>query len=392
MTDQRPNAGRRLQVLLVGNYPADGQHSMLRYVSELSEGLASASCDVSILQPPVFAGRLALGRPSLLKWLGYIDKFLIFGLRLGLTKRRDLVHIIDQGNAFYRFWFRHSPVAVTCHDLFAVRSMLGDMGGQQPRASGRLLQRMILKGLKATRAFLCVSEESAADLRRLVDPPLIRVVPNAVREELKPMERERAHALAARAGMSDAPFFLHVGGNGFYKNRVGAVAIFDRLADKPAFAKLRLVLAGRTPDAELAAAIQNAKNRDRIDIVDGPDDETIQALYSRADALLFPSLHEGFGWPIVEAQACGCPVITSDREPMRTVAGGAAILIDPSDPAVAADRIEDMLPEMEALRRLGLANAAQYRMEQIAGRVMEFYHEAIAEHVLRQRQGTEVEP
>ena len=72
-----------------------------------------------------------------------------------------------------------------------------------------------------------------------------------------------------------------------------------------------------------------------IEVVE-PSDEDLRSLYSGAAALLFPSLYEGFGWPLIEAQSCGCPVITSNRSPMTEVAGSAALYIDPANESAAA--------------------------------------------------------
>jgi glycosyltransferase involved in cell wall biosynthesis len=86
----------------------------------------------------------------------------------------------------------------------------------------------------------------------------------------------------------------------------------------------------------------------------------LEALYSLADALIFPSWHEGFGWPVAEAQACGCPVFTSDRPPMTEVGGDAACFIDPADPIGAARRIVAAWPLRPQMSALGLARAGEW--------------------------------
>lgn len=90
--------------------------------------------------------------------------------------------------------------------------------------------------------------------------------------------------------------------------------------------------------------------------------------------LLFPSLREGFGWPILEAQACGCPVATSDREPMRSIAGGATVLIDPEDIAGAATRVAKALNQTDELRARGLRNVELYRPAKIYRRYLALYN------------------
>lgn len=90
-------------------------------------------------------------------------------------------------------------------------------------------------------------------------------------------------------------------------------------------------------------------------VISEAEPELIEALYTRATALLYPSLDEGFGWPIIEAQACGCPVITSNREPMQSIAGPAALVVDPADLPAAARQIASrwswLIAQSEAARR-----------------------------------------
>jgi glycosyltransferase involved in cell wall biosynthesis len=93
----------------------------------------------------------------------------------------------------------------------------------------------------------------------------------------------------------------------------------------------------------------------------GVADEDLRALYSTATMLLFPSLQEGFGWPIVEAQACGCPVATSRRSPMDEVGGNAAIYVDPENPESAAAILHQALPGLAGMRESSMANAARFR-------------------------------
>jgi glycosyltransferase involved in cell wall biosynthesis len=89
--------------------------------------------------------------------------------------------------------------------------------------------------------------------------------------------------------------------------------------------------------------------------------------------LLFPSIEEGFGWPILEAQACGCPVITNRRPPMSEVAGKGAILIDPSDIEASASTILLGLKDRERLRAEGFRNLERFDPEAIAEQYFAFY-------------------
>jgi len=100
----------------------------------------------------------------------------------------------------------------------------------------------------------------------------------------------------------------------------------------------------------------------------GCSSEDLRALYSTAELLLLPSLAEGFGWPIIEAQACGCRVVTADRAPMTEIGGQSTAYCDPRDPPAIARRVKEVLSEPEASRsgriRMGLENAARFSAEQ----------------------------
>jgi glycosyltransferase involved in cell wall biosynthesis len=188
-------------------------------------------------------------------------------------------------------------------------------------------------------------------------------------------------ALCQRIGLApDQPYILHVGGNQWYKNRPGVVRIFRELAAMEPFTNARLVMAGKPFPPDLRALVDRTGLADRILSVTGTSNEELEALYSNAIALLFPSLEEGFGWPIAEAQACGCPVITTRRNPMAEVAGDAAIYIDPEDPggpaAVAHTIVAGMgrnLEHREALRSAGFRNVTRFEEGRIASEYCEFY-------------------
>ena len=115
----------------------------------------------------------------------------------------------------------------------------------------------------------------------------------------------------------------------------------------------------------------------------GPDDDGVVRLLQECDLLLFPSLQEGFGLPIIEAQATGRPVVTSDRDPMVEVAGGAAVLVDPEDVASIRAGVQRLLDDdvlVADLVRRGLVNVARFSPATVAEQYAAIYRElAVAE-------------
>ena len=118
---------------------------------------------------------------------------------------------------------------------------------------------------------------------------------------------------------------------------------------------------------------------DRIKTVMKISHDELRALYASATALLFPSLQEGFGWPVIEAQACGCPVFTSDLPPMNEIGGPGAEYVDPNDAQAIAAAIERAAPRLAEMRRLGLENAAHYTSAQMAANYVAAYRRVIDE-------------
>ncbi|MFN2542201.1 MAG: glycosyltransferase, partial [Chthoniobacterales bacterium] len=146
-------------VLLIGSYPPDRWQSMLRFGQMMLDGLRDAGVDARLIQPPVVFGRIRLFGATAAKWLGYIDKFVLFQwqLRRSLAARPAVVHICDHSDATYARAAGAFPLLITCHDLFAVRGALGENPEHKPGFTGRILQRWILRGLRRADLVACIS-------------------------------------------------------------------------------------------------------------------------------------------------------------------------------------------------------------------------------------------
>ena len=362
-----------MKVLIVGNYPLSYQQSMHRYVELLAQGLKIAGVDARLIRPTPLFGRLKRGDGGLAKWLGYMDRFLLFPpLLRWRAKGFDVVHIADQGNGMYASMLGNKPSVVTCHDMLAIRSALGEVSENPLRLTGRFLQRWILRGLKRAAHVVCDSEQTQQDWLRIGSPAEggTSVVPIALNYPYRLMDQTERKARLDRLGVGDAPYVLHVGSNTWYKNRPGLARIFDALVQHDTFGTFQLVIAGKALEAEVANWLQAQGHGARL-IQTGPvDNEDLRALYSGAALLLFPSLQEGFGWPIVEAQACGCLVATTNRAPMTEVGGQGAIYFDVSDARGAAATIVGAWGDRNLLIDRGATNATCYTTEaMIAGYV-----------------------
>lgn len=358
-----------MKVLLIGNYENLRSQSMQRFAEMLRAGLAAAGHEVRLVRPPVWLGRLRPDETGLGKWIGYIDRFLLYPPLLRRQIRwADVVHICDQANAVYISHLRGKPHLVTCHDMLAIRAALGEIPESPIGRTGRLYQRWILRGLRRAQAIACVSAQTGEELRRVAGVPeeRIAIVPNALNYPYRPMQATEAEAHLRALGLSEArPFFLHVGGNEWYKNRPGVLRLFAELVKYPDYRVHRLVMAGKPWTQEMRQLAASLNLRDRAIEQVAVSNEQLRALYSSAEALLFPSLQEGFGWPIAEAQACGCPVVTTGRPPMTDVGGCAALFIDPTEPEDAAFQIASSWGQRSKLIQAGFANVRRYDLQKM---------------------------
>jgi glycosyltransferase involved in cell wall biosynthesis len=354
-----------MKVLLLGNYLNDEQESMQRFAAFMAQGLTQAGHEVCLLRPPSFIGQLRPSGQGVGKWLGYADKFGWFPFMLrSAIKKADVVHVCDHSNAFYTGHLRIVPHVVTCHDLLAIRSALGEIPQNPTGWTGRQLQRLILKGLTEAQHVACISDATRKDLSRITGMCEDRVsrVYNSLNYPYSRMDTDEAASRLRRLSVDPSQsFLLHVGGNQWYKNRMGVLRIFALLQKLTAPRALNLIMVGKPWTGEMQRFVAENGLANMTSELTAVTNEDLRALYSTATLLLFPSLEEGFGWPIIEAQACGCPVATSRRSPMDEVAGDAAIYLDPENPSSAAAALKDALDELASIREASFLNAARFQ-------------------------------
>ncbi len=175
-------------------------------------------------------------------------------------------------------------------------------------------------------------------------------------------------AVRARHGL-DAPYFLFVGTLQPRKNLERLLAAFDRVAaDRPDLL-LALVGAGGWQPDRLRAALAGIRACDRVRLLGYVDDADLSPLMSGSLGLAFPSLHEGFGLPALEAMACDTPVLTSNTSSLPEVVGAAALLVDPLDVAAIADGLGRLAEDADLRQQLGdrgLARAAGFTWQRAA--------------------------
>ncbi|UCG35896.1 MAG: glycosyltransferase family 4 protein [Candidatus Omnitrophota bacterium] len=360
---------------------------MLHFANIIEQGLKDKGHRVHVIRPEPIFGLIKQTGTGLGKWLGYVDKFIIFPKLLRkATRCTDIIHILDHSNAVYVKYLDGMPHIATCEDLLAIRSALGEFKENITKWSGRKLQKMILAGLNQTQHVVCISESTRKDLLRVskLNPESVSRIYMGLNYNYSPMGESEAKLHLERLGINFSnPFLLNVSKNNWYKNRHGLLDIFRFLDEHTNKKQFNLIIAGSPLSLRLRKLVRRYGLREKIYEVIFPENEDLRALYSMAKALIYPSIAEGFGWPIIEAQACGCPVFTTGKPPMTEAGGGAAVYFDPNKPQEAAQIIAETLSDNAKVAKMkeeGLENVKRFSVERMIEEYIKVYRTAIEEN------------
>ena len=371
--------------------------SMPRFARMLADGMRERGHQVEMWAPKSrFFDLPVKGSPK--KWLGYIDQYLIFPAevrrRLKKYSPDTLFVFTDHALGPWVPLVADRRHAIHCHDFMAQRSALGYFPENPTGWSGQQYQRLIRQGYSQGKHFISVSQKTKDELKDfLPSPPLTsEVVYNGLDQTLAPFDYVKARAaVSEKTGLNlAAGYLMHVGGNQWYKNRLGVIELYNawRTASQ---AKLPLLLIGERLSPALEKARAESPFKDDIHSLSGVGDELVRLAYAGATVFLFPSIAEGFGWPIAEAMAAGTLVITTGEAPMTEVAGNAGFLIprrpynEPKsgtwakDAAVTIEKAVNLTPtERTAAITAGLNNVTRFNSEAALNRIEEIY-KSIAE-------------
>ena len=270
---------------------------------------------------------------------------------------------------------RNTPTVLTVHDL----SFIHHPSSTAPGLRG-YLDVVVPRSVRRATHLLADSQATKDDLIAMYHTPeeKISVLYSGVAASFSPVVDLGALAKVRwRYGLGERPYVLSIGTLQPRKNHIRLIEAFDRaLRDS----QYNLVLAGGKGWMydEVRAQVSKYELQDRVIFPGFVAEEHLAALYSAADVMAFPSLYEGFGLPVLEAMACGVPVLVSTAPCLPEVAGDAALIVDPQDVSAMAAAIEALVfqPELrDGLRAKGLTRAAQFRWEKSAAELLGIYRE-----------------
>ena len=294
--------------------------------------------------------------------------------------RADVYHIVDHAYAHLLRALPAQKTVVTCHDLMLLRLARGHFGKRSaPRIATALLSYSV-NHLRNARRVIAVSEATASDAIDMcgLSQERVSVVYQPVDAVFMPRPKDIDRGeLRRELGFGSRPVLLHVGESWFYKNIEGVLralaVVNDRRSERPVLVRL-----GKPLTAKQLALARSLGVIESVREVGTVSTERLRHYYWAADALVFPSLWEGFGWPVVEAMACGLPVVCSANGALKEVAGNAAEIVDSEDPLDIARGIRVVLEDgtrRSDLISSGLINVRRFDTVTFATRLMQLYSE-----------------
>lgn len=315
--------------------------------------------------------------------------------------RSPVNHITDHSYGFLTYFLPKNGCVVTCHDLAPLLT--------QPDSSNAMLKKglwkLALRGTLRAQRIIAVSNFTRDLILEKTDypPERIRVIYPGLDECYKPLQHDQPQQnwekdFRKRYQLEESWIIMHIGRESPRKNFQGLLHTFAHLRNKLVKnginKKINLLQVGGNFSKELldmAKSLGITENLVNISWI--PADE-LPRVYNAASALLFPSFHEGFGWPPLEAMACGTPVVSSNVSAIPEISGDAALLFNPSDREGMAEGLFRLLMDDNFKNEMiekGLKRAGCFKWQDISEQIFQVYEE-VQEELAPQIYNTTLRP
>jgi glycosyltransferase involved in cell wall biosynthesis len=291
----------------------------------------------------------------------------------------DLFHVIDHSDGHLVYWLRKTgkPVVATCHDLINFYQPGNIEDQAKLPAISAAVWKYAVRGLRQADHVITVSDYTAKDVTRLLGVPSthLTTVPNGFDSDFAVLSTEAIQSIRQAYQISPQQFcILHVGSNHPRKNILTVLKTLSVLKEQGL--PVQLLKAGAAFNSDQQAFIREHQLAGSIRYLGKPDKATLVQIYNAADVLVSPSLSEGFGITILEAMACGTPVITSNVTSLPEVVGNGGILVDPEDVAAIVQAVCTLLKDSayrQTLIERGFARVKAFSWEKTAEQVAQVY-------------------
>lgn len=365
-----------MKIYLIGDYPLLKSRSMNSYV-KLIKIVLGKNFKIKIINPKIILNRLNFKNYSIQKWLGYIDNYILFGIFLFFKiKRNDLVHICNQSNSLLFPFIKSKKLILTCHDLVNI-SLLNNKRLQKfskQSLISKVYHKLILHFIIKFKSIICVSKNTKKELQKYMNfkDKNIYTIHQSLNDNFYKINYKEKK-IFLRKKKINFKFFLHVGIDAWYKNKNNLIKIFFNFIKINKRKNFKLILIGDYNSIELTSLIRILQLQEKIIIIKNIDINDLRSYYSTAEALIFPSIVEGFGWPIVEAQKCGIPVFTTNKGPMNEVGSESVFYINSSNPKKSALIIDEKLRLKNRMIKKGFKNIKRFNLENFSSKMTNVY-------------------
>lgn len=374
----------RKRIAFDARYINDQYHGIGRYAFRLLENMIAQSPDYEFV---VYRGQ---DRDTRFQWEDALDKpnvSVLEGPKPIYWPHEQLLwpyyFIRDDIDLFHSPYFAVPlltgvPVIMTIHDMiFEIYPQYMPLAWMRP-----YYRFMMNFGLKKARNIITVSKNTALELVNYYKFSIEKliVVQEGVDRKFSPThDPERLESVRNKYCL-DSPFILSIGARRPHKNFGRLTRAFSNLSkDYPH----NLVFIGPSDvrfNDEVKSALDQTDLMGRVILLNWVPEEDLPVLYSLADVVVLPSIHEGFGLPALEAMACGAPVIAASNSSFPEVLDGAGILVDPYNLQEIGDAIRTMIDNEEKrmyFSQAGLKRSAEFQWDRPAKRVLEIYREIV---------------
>lgn len=370
----------KYNVTLFGGYAEENRKSMDVYASKLSSSM--------LLYPSKISWNIDIFRPDIAK--GIILNKLNYGIKLKCSKyyfyprtaknhNGDINHIIDQSYSYLLNYIDSKRSVVTVHDIIPILGWKGIISGlSYPHYP--LLFKLSIASLHKAKAIIAVSENTKKDLVQYcgISPEKISVIYNGINESFHTMPKEKKAILHRKFNFPDKAHIVLIMGYQQYKNHLTSFKVINKLQDILSDPVQLVWLGGTIGQCEQLS--NKVKLNNPVTRLSNLSLKQLVELYNSVDCLLFPSWYEGFGWPPLEAMACGVPVVCSNAGPIPEIVMDAAITKDPEDIQGLFEAIKTVLIEKDQRNsyiKLGYNNIKRFTWKNCASEVDKLYQRVL---------------